>query len=77
MSEKPKLIQLKNGSWVDPEYIIGSEAFGGGWSHGTLHAPRVVVVTKDGSRLVIDFDSFEDAEAERDRLAAVVNGEGS
>jgi hypothetical protein len=75
MSDKPRLIQLKNGSWVDPDCIIGIEAFGGGWSNGTLHAPRVAVVTKDGSRLVIDFDLFEDAEVERDRLAAIVNGE--
>jgi hypothetical protein len=77
MSDKPRLVQLPNGSWVDPDCIIAIEAFSGGWSHGTLHAPRVVVATKDGSRLVIDIDSFEDAEAERDRLAAVINEKDS
>jgi hypothetical protein len=77
MSDQPRLIQLADGSWIDPDCIIGIEALSGGWSYGTLHAPRVVVVTKDGSRLVIDYDSYEDAEAERDRLAAVVNGADS
>jgi hypothetical protein len=77
VSDKPRLIQLGNGSWVNPDYIIGIEAFGGGWSNGTLFAPRVVVATEDQGRQVIDFDSYEDAEAERDRLAAIVNGEGS
>jgi hypothetical protein len=67
-----RLYQLPDGTWVDPETIRGIRMLPR--HQGTvLHAPRVVISTPDNV-LIVDCESEEDAEALRDRIAAVVNG---
>jgi hypothetical protein len=67
-----KLHQLPDGTWVDPGTIRCIRVLSFRERGATLPAPRVIVSTPDAV-LVLDCESDEDAEALRDRIAAVAN----
>jgi hypothetical protein len=69
-----RLIPLSDGTRIDPDHVHFIAAFDEGWHCEEFVSPRVVVKMRDGRRHVVNCTFFKDAEAERDRLAAIVNG---
>ncbi len=71
----PRLFQLANGTWIDPEYILAVEAARAippSEFSKVRHAPRVIIHLQGNDRRVIDCESEEDAETLRDEIAAKV-----
>lgn len=68
-----RLIQLPNGSWIDPECICRVLVLDAIGDTAGMHVPpRVVVVTRDGDRELVHCSSLADAHEMRDRIAADV-----
>jgi hypothetical protein len=72
-----RLVQLPDGTRIDPDHVHFIAAFDGSSYYEEFVDPRVVVKMRNGYRHVINCTSFKDAEAERDRIAAIVNGADS
>jgi hypothetical protein len=71
---KPRLIQLPDGSWEDPDDVSRVEVPDGTVpSRGGYDASVVAVVRKDGSRRLIEYLSGEKACEARDAIAGLVN----
>lgn len=69
----PKLIQLDNGDWVDPDLVDSIVVLSRMQTEGRTYPDRVVVrYYKHVS--VVYYESAEDAVQASDRLAAVING---
>lgn len=70
-----KLIQLPDGTWIDPDYVkmIAAADEIGAYSSGGVIPPRIIVQIDDDRR-VCEMPSMAEARTERDRLAAIVSG---
>jgi hypothetical protein len=68
------LVQLPDGSWVDPKLIVHVGLHAASTGIGGRLPDRVVVVAGNGL-ILINCESYEDAETLRDRIAGAANGE--
>ena len=68
-----KLIQLSDGSWIDPSKVTCIRACDATTISDTKTVPPRVDVNIDGKHAWFPVDSFEDACRERDRIAEAAN----
>lgn len=66
------IFQLKNGDWITPANVTDLRAGQASEPGPYAYKAHVIVITIDG-RHTVDCDSFEEAYAYRDELAALVN----
>ena len=69
-----KLMQLPNGTWLDPRAVISIQAVPRQFGPGGSAPPQVILILPAGMA-ALPCETMEEADALRDRLAGIVNEE--